>query len=71
MKNGKAHVETWLYREVETSQDSIGKFVLTDLYFICSNCELCMPPTDFAAWHTRRDLSKKGSHLKQLLNSLI
>ena len=50
MKNGKAHVETWLYREVETSQDSIGKFVLTDLYSIFSNCELCMPPTDFAAY---------------------
>ena len=50
MKNGKAHVETWLYREVETSQDSIGKFVLTDLYFICSNCELCMPPTVSAAY---------------------
>ena len=50
MKNGKAHVETWLYREVETSQDSIGNFVLTDLYSIYSNCELCMPPTDFAAY---------------------
>ena len=50
MKNGKAHVETWLYREVETSQDSIGNFVLTDLYSICSNCELCVPPTDFAAY---------------------
>ena len=43
MENGKAHVETWLYREVKTSQDSIGNFVLTDLYSICSNCELCMP----------------------------
>ena len=50
MKNGKTHVETWLYREVETSQDSIGNFVLTDLYSIYSNCELCMPPTDFAAY---------------------
>ena len=50
MKNGKAHVETWLYREVETSQDSLGNFVLTDLHSICSNCELCMPSTDFAAY---------------------
>ena len=50
MKNGKAHVETWLYREVETSQDSIGNFVLTDLHSICSNCELCMAATDFAAY---------------------
>ena len=50
MKNGKAHVETWLYREVETSQDSIGKFVLTDLYSISSNCELCIPPTVSAAY---------------------
>ena len=50
MKKRKAHVETWSYREVETSRDSIGKFVLTDLYSICSNCELCMPPTDFAAY---------------------